>query len=593
MIRKEQVTLRTLADWREHAPPKSEKHWKEGRSAAEMARTWVGLESPALPPEVDRVLRSHPDFGEVQEWSAEPEARVKFDDMGGEPSNADLLLHGHDENGAFIVVVEGKADEPFGSTVDVTLRDALERRVVNPRSRGVDRVQQLAGALFHERSGRSSPVVTSLPYQLLTATAAALAEAARQEAARAVLLVHEFHTELTAADKTRSNADDLNRFVQRLSRGAVDEVEEGRLLGPFQVPGHPPFSPAPDLYVGKAVRTGAGGQTEGPRATVGVDDPKPASRTVDDIVTQVHDVVTQEKLNQLDAVAARMVAAQDDVRGFLRTIHQRPETVFHISASRVKERNPHITLSVRVHGVQAGEVRLTGSAERRFTPSRVESHFADCWEDPDVQSLPWRDPGVRRFLDAVSRTVAAGGLGGREAALEAATLRAIQGGEDWRYQTPVLYPAGSGGIPFQFPLPIRARDEVGAAGGTGAGYADILLRTGTGGSSRLRVLELKRPGVADAASALDQAVAYAAALNLLMEREPAYRVLLGYGNVEERIPPLEATAFVEDSPANRAELSRAIERLDRAKTKLPKLRLSARLYRWTPGGKVEVAHEVA
>jgi len=179
MIRKEQVTLRTLADWREHAPPKSEKHWKEGRSAAEMARTWVGLESPALPPEVDRVLRSHPDFGEVQEWSAEPEARVKFDDMGGEPSNADLLLHGHDENGAFIVVVEGKADEPFGSTVDVTLRDALERRVVNPRSRGVDRVQQLAGALFHERSGRSSPVVTSLPYQLLTATAAALAEAGR------------------------------------------------------------------------------------------------------------------------------------------------------------------------------------------------------------------------------------------------------------------------------------------------------------------------------------------------------------------------------------------------------------------------------
>ena len=222
-----------------------------------MARTWIGFESPALPPEVDRVFRSHPDFGEVQEWSAEPEARVKFDDMGGEPSNADLLLRGQDENGAFVVVVEGKADETFGGTVGETLRNALERRVTNSRSRGVDRVQHLAPALFYERSGGRSPVVTSLRYQLLTATAAALAEAARQEAARAVLLVHEFHTDLTAADKIRSNADDLNRFVQRLSRGAVAEVEEGRLLGPFQVPGRPLFSPAPDLYMGKAVRAGA------------------------------------------------------------------------------------------------------------------------------------------------------------------------------------------------------------------------------------------------------------------------------------------------------------------------------------------------
>lgn len=316
------------------------------------------------------------------------------------------------------------------------------------------------------------------------------------------------------------------------------------------------------------------------------------NRTVDDIVTQVHGVITQEKLDQLDAVAARMVAAQDEVGAFLQTIHQRPDTVFHISASRVKEKNPHITLSVRVHGVQAGEVRLTGSGERRFTPSKVESHFADCWEDPDVQSLPWRDPGVRRFLDAASRTVAAGELGSREAALEAATLRAIQGGNDWRYQTPVLYPAGSGGIPYQFPLPVRARDEVDAAGGTSAGYADILLRSGKGRSSRLRVLELKRPGAADAASALDQAVAYAAALNLLMERAPAYRTLLGYEKFGDRIPPLEATAFVDDSPANMAALSDAIERLDRAKERLPRLRLSALLYRWAPGREVEVAHEV-
>ncbi len=54
-------------------------------------------------------------------------------------------------------------------------------------------------------------------------------------------------------------------------------------------------------------------------------------------------------------------------------------------------------------------------------------------------------------------------------------------------------------------------------------------RFGLDQSSRLRVLELKKPA-GDVDGALDQAVPYAAALRLLFERGPAYRMLLGHGH---------------------------------------------------------------
>jgi len=55
----------------------------------ETAKCWLAAR-PALPPEVSAVLASHPAFGIVSEWEAELEARLSFDDLPGEPRNADL-----------------------------------------------------------------------------------------------------------------------------------------------------------------------------------------------------------------------------------------------------------------------------------------------------------------------------------------------------------------------------------------------------------------------------------------------------------------------------------------------------------------------
>ena len=241
-IEKNGRRLSTLDEWRVHAPPKSKVHWKDGRSAMESARSWLAA-APSIPAEIAKTLDSHHDIGTLCDWRAEPEARVRFDKFRGEPSNLDVLLVGRDENGPIVVAVEAKADEPFGQTVRETLSSARSRLKANPRSKGVERVERLLAALFGATTDQTD--ILDLRYQLMTATAAAMAEAERQSAQRAVVMIHEFVTPLTTDTK---HARDLDQFVAKIS-GQHDPLESGTLQGPFKVPGKPEIS----LYFGKAV----------------------------------------------------------------------------------------------------------------------------------------------------------------------------------------------------------------------------------------------------------------------------------------------------------------------------------------------------
>ena len=81
----------------------------------------------------------------------------------------------------------------------------------------------------------------------------ALAEAERVGARRAVVLVHEFVTPATSADRLESNALDLKRFLQRLSGNPEDSIGPGCLRGPLRVPGRQ-AEPTIGLYLGKAFR---------------------------------------------------------------------------------------------------------------------------------------------------------------------------------------------------------------------------------------------------------------------------------------------------------------------------------------------------
>ena len=96
--------------------------------------------------------------------------------------------------------------------------------------------------------------IDTLRYQLLTATAATVAEAQRQSAGRAVLLIHEFVTEQTSDEKHERNAADLDAFVRHISGGGIEVVEAGTVCGPFELPGVKETGSGVGFYVGKGVR---------------------------------------------------------------------------------------------------------------------------------------------------------------------------------------------------------------------------------------------------------------------------------------------------------------------------------------------------
>ena len=248
-VEKDGQRLSTLEAWFVHAPPKrGRRHWRDGRSAKESAKAWLAA-APVLPAEIAATLSSHPDIGTLGDWLAEPEAEVPIDEFYG-PPNVDVLLVGRDRSGPVVVAVEAKADEPFSETVGEILEVARSRLAGNPRSKGVARIERLLAALFG--AAMDDREVLDLRYQLLTVTAAAMAEAERRSAQRAVVMVHEFVTSLTRDEKRASNARDLDRFVARLARGRRP-VEPGALLGPFTVPGKPIVGTTIALYFGKAV----------------------------------------------------------------------------------------------------------------------------------------------------------------------------------------------------------------------------------------------------------------------------------------------------------------------------------------------------
>lgn len=252
-IHKANNRITTLADWHEFAPPKQKDiHWVDGRSAMEVARAWLKEAPERMPAEVLAVLEEHPAFGPVFSWSAEPEAKLPFDSFAGETRNSDLAVQVTDKHGSYLLAVEAKADEPFGDTVEKTLADAERRLQENPKSNGIRRLDQLLRALLGG-AGDNARQLDGLRYQLLTACAGALCEAERQGYSRTVLLIHEFHTDKTNDTKHRENTEDLNRFVAKLSNGAVTSVKEGQLYGPFFVPGKPLLSARVGLYIGKVI----------------------------------------------------------------------------------------------------------------------------------------------------------------------------------------------------------------------------------------------------------------------------------------------------------------------------------------------------
>lgn len=235
-------SITSIEEWLEHSPPAhKELHWKDGRSAKELAKSWLNKnEQSAVPVELFTLLNSNPVTSKLDfEW-AMSEYKTELDTFGKGRIH-DLLLVAKKENHRFVISIEAKSDEPFGQTI-------AQRRKNNSVNSKIDqRIETLRKQLFHNVN------IEGLRYQLLHGIAGTLLEAKKQKADFAVFVVQEFTTPLTNPKKQQKNSADLNLFISTLVNESVN-LKDGSLLGPIRVPVGNEETNEPALFFGK-IRT--------------------------------------------------------------------------------------------------------------------------------------------------------------------------------------------------------------------------------------------------------------------------------------------------------------------------------------------------
>ncbi|MBR5187863.1 MAG: hypothetical protein IKW18_05275 [Clostridia bacterium] len=197
--------------WFQIAPPMGgAKHWKDGRSAKELAR-YMTSEYPLIPKEIEKTLRRFTDESAEFDWTAEYVTDFQSLGLGkGEGRNHDAFLFHSD----VVVGIEGKADEPLGSQL---IGDALETASENKKQRIEKMIQMLFGDAPENHK--------NIRYQLVTAAVATLLEANKRNVGKAVLMVIVFKKKGCFSEKkVKANNEDIQRFLDELSEKEKDGI---------------------------------------------------------------------------------------------------------------------------------------------------------------------------------------------------------------------------------------------------------------------------------------------------------------------------------------------------------------------------------
>jgi hypothetical protein len=245
--------ITSVETWFEHAPPRGrELHWRDGRSAKELAKAWCPAgELPEPPADLLALLAPVPELADLDFERGFPEHRIRFDGARGEPRNTDLAVVGNRQLlGRVGLSIEAKASEPFGATVGDEIMRAASQWAFDEKAAKLDRIRQLADVILPRHRPGQSPL-GELRYQLLTAIAGAWAFAAEAGASTAVFVVHEFVGAAAEEGRLQQNARDLDRVLERVTHGATSQLPPGHIVGPLAVPAGPAWQGVTQWYLGK------------------------------------------------------------------------------------------------------------------------------------------------------------------------------------------------------------------------------------------------------------------------------------------------------------------------------------------------------
>lgn len=186
-------------------------HWKQGRSAKAVADRW--FEANDIPPRVRAVLDHEPRLRDATLIDAWLERSTDLGDNRGSASQTDLLAVLALQNELAVMGVEAKVTESFGKLVREWIGEDTEGKE--------DRLQRLCDLFGFDRND-----VGDLLYQLFHRTAAAIIEAKRYRASKALMVVHSFCDQATGLS-------DFLAFYERMGvRGAGrDQLSEPAVVG--------------------------------------------------------------------------------------------------------------------------------------------------------------------------------------------------------------------------------------------------------------------------------------------------------------------------------------------------------------------------
>jgi hypothetical protein len=173
---------------------KGVRHWKEGRSAYSLARTW--FDANDYPSKVRALIDQTEVFRGATMVDGFFERRIELGD-GGRPSQTDILTIARVGDTLAIIAVEGKVDEPFGEPIFKWLAEGEGRSTREMRLRRLADILQI------------KKVDEKLRYQLFHRSVSTAIEAERYCATNALLVVHSFCAK-------QSGLDDYKLFLQAL-----------------------------------------------------------------------------------------------------------------------------------------------------------------------------------------------------------------------------------------------------------------------------------------------------------------------------------------------------------------------------------------
>lgn len=247
IVGREGRQIHSVDQWRRFAPPaKGDDHWKDRRSAKELARCWLHDVMPSVPSEFAAALDTCSALRGFTLATLRPEHETKLDEYGRGRQH-DAVAYGLAGGRTVVVCVEAKADESFGKTIAEELASGQAKLANGKNTNIVKRIHALVLKVF----GREVDAqLGALRYQLLHATAGALIES--EEADIGAFIVHEFvsrsrDAKSRDAKRVETNHEDFSKFV-RLLTGTPDVVPGA--MYPVKLP-NAPETASPRLFVGK------------------------------------------------------------------------------------------------------------------------------------------------------------------------------------------------------------------------------------------------------------------------------------------------------------------------------------------------------